>query len=481
MAVQFGGTSIEDMRFDRRSMINDILRNIWVALLVALSAVLFAYVGIKCNYQPQYTSSTTFIVTTRGSAANVYSNLSKATSLANSFSSLLSSSVLQHKVAKDMGLEVFPATVKVNCVENTNLVELSVTADSPETAFESIRTIMNDYQTVSDYTMAGVILDVLAPPEVPEKPSTSMNLRSVLTKVGLGTMALMIALIGFLSYMKDTVKNEEDVRRKLDTRYLGTIFFENKVKSFHMLLHKTQISMLITSPLISFRYTEAFHSLAMRVRSRMESKQAKVLVVTSIFENEGKSTVAANLALALAQEGKRTLLMDCDLRKPAQHKIFELETENLENFGNVLTGKEFSEDYLVKTGENALDLLVMLKEYENSTEIISAGRLERIIEELKEKYDYIIIDTSPVAMTADAEELTQIVDAVALVVKQDFVLARDINDAIDDLGNGKAVVIGCVFNYVKEDIIGRVAKSGEHRRYGDNDDGHRRQHKTAAS
>ena len=91
-------------------------------------------------------------------------------------------------------------------------------------------------------------------------------------------------------------------------------------------------ALLITNPTISFGYLEAFQKLSFRIHSEMKSKNQKVLLVTSIGENEGKSTVASNIALALAQNGSNVVLADLDLRRPAIYKIFDIKADDKDGF-----------------------------------------------------------------------------------------------------------------------------------------------------
>ena len=115
--------------------------------------------------------------------------------------------------------------------------------------------------------------------------------------------------------------------------------------------------MLISNPLRSFQYAESNKMMASRVRSYLDKENAKTLLVTSVMENEGKSTVAANLALGLAQEGNRVMLIDCDFRKPAQYKIFDMEGKNGDDLGKVLTGKAGTENLIRNWNDTEQNIL----------------------------------------------------------------------------------------------------------------------------
>ena len=281
-------------------------------------------------------------------------------------------------------------------------------------------------------------------------------------KVFLIAAGCLIVLVAGISYIRDTIKNPAEVSSKLDTRLLGTIAYEKKSKSLSMNRKKGYLSMLISNPLRSFAYVESSKMAASRVRSYMDKEQAKVLLVTSVMENEGKSTVAANLALSLAQEGNRVMLMDCDFRKPAQFKIFDVRDNEETDLGDVLINHK-SADRIIRNWNDSNLYMILNKTSSNSIEtLLKSTTLKQIIAFCRERMDYVVVDTSPLALVADTEELAQMTDASVLVVRQDTVLAKDINDAIDILNNTRGKVIGCILNGTASQSTG----GNSHYRYG---------------
>lgn len=219
--------------------------------------------------------------------------------------------------------------------------------------------------------------------------------------------------------------------------------------------------MLISNPLRSFQYAESNKMMASRVRSYLDKENAKTLLVTSVMENEGKSTVAANLALGLAQEGNRVMLIDCDFRKPAQYKIFDIDGKNGDDLGKVLTGKAGTEN-LIRNWNDTNLYMILNRTSSNSIEtMLKSTTLRQIVGFCRQNMDYVIIDTSPLALVSDTEELAQMADASVLVVRQDTVLTKDINDAIDILNNTRGKVLGCVLNDASSSqITGSTAHYG---------------------
>lgn len=437
----------------------DLFRQWWVILLLSLAVSMFANVWTNVRYKPEYTSTTTFVVTTKGMNTNIYQNLTSAQELANSFSQILDSNVLKKKVAEDLGMETFAARTSVNILPETNLIELRVTADSAMEAYNVMHSIMENYNSVSDYVIENVILEVIQQPEIPMAPSNPLNVKGVMKKSFLAALLLLTACFALLSYMKDTVKNEREVSEKLVTSLLGTIYHERKAKSLQGLKKAKDMSLLISNPMLSFRFVEANRMTASKIRNRMNRKGYKVLLVTSVGENEGKSTVAANLAYAMAQSGSNVLLMDCDFRKPAQYKIFDAEEEAV-NLPEILENRKGSSDILRKQKDVKLYTIFNRVPTTSLEKLLENGTLEKMLEFLREKMDYIILDSSPMALVADTEELAHMADATVLVVRQDMVLAKDINDVVDTLNKTKGKVMGCIFN----DVVTGFTETGS--RYG---------------
>ena len=449
-------------QIDLISMLKDIGRE-WITIpLLSIAAALFADIWICATYQPEYKTSTTFVVTAKGMNSNIYQNLTSTKDLAQQFTEILGSNVLKKKVAQDIGVNSLDVETSVDLVPETNLITLSVKAKTAAESYRVLRSVMENYNTVSDYAIKNVIIETIQQPSVAMSPSNPLNEKRMVLKVFLIAAGCLIVLVAGISYIRDTIKNPGEVSSKLDTRLLGTIAYEKKSKSLSMNRKKGYLSMLISNPLRSFAYVESSKMAASRVRSYMDKEQAKVLLVTSVMENEGKSTVAANLALSLAQEGNRVMLMDCDFRKPAQFKIFDVRDNEETDLGDVLINHK-SADRIIRNWNDSNLYMILNKTSSNSIEtLLKSTTLKQIIAFCRERMDYVVVDTSPLALVADTEELAQMTDASVLVVRQDTVLAKDINDAIDILNNTRGKVIGCILNGTASQSTG----GNSHYRYG---------------
>ncbi len=448
-------------QIDLISMLKDIAKEWWAILLLSLAVALFADIWVNATYQPEYKTSTTFVVTAKGMNTNVYQNLNSTQQLAQQFTEILDSNVLKKKVAQDLNMSSLNIDSSVDLVPETNLITLSVKAGTAVESYRILQSIMKNYNTVSDYAIKNVIIETIQSPAVSMAPVNPLNEKKTMVIAFIAAAAVLMVLVAGISYLRDTIKNPKDVTSKLDTRLLGSIYHEKKSKSLKLRKKKEFVSMLISNPLRSFQYAESNKMMASRVRSYLDKENAKTLLVTSVMENEGKSTVAANLALGLAQEGNRVMLIDCDFRKPAQYKIFDMDGKNGDDLGKVLTGKAGTEN-LIRNWNDTNLYMILNRTSSNSIEtMLKSTTLRQIVGFCRQNMDYVIIDTSPLALVSDTEELAQMADASVLVVRQDTVLTKDINDAIDILNNTRGKVLGCVLNDASSSqITGSTAHYG---------------------
>ncbi|MBR3241555.1 MAG: polysaccharide biosynthesis tyrosine autokinase [Parasporobacterium sp.] len=429
------------------SIFKDIARQWLTILLITLSVGMLTHVVLSQRYSPVYATKATMVVTKIGTDNNAYQNLRSASDSAKRFTQILNSSVLQKMVAEEIGLSRFHGSAKAENISNSNLLTLTVRAESPSISFREMKAILENYTIVSKEMMGDIHLTVLEQPEVPNGPEVALDTRRRVIQASAIALVLMLLILGFFSAMRDTIRSNKDVELKLDARLLATIYHEKKYKSF-LRFRKSKKGILITDLTTSFRYVETLRKLASRVINGMDERGAKTVLVTSIMENEGKTTVAANLALAMSQQRKKVMIIDADFRKPAVYLVLNMKDAEFTSFSDVLKGETVPDIPLIQVPGTQLHALLNKNASPQSIEMFSSGRILKIIESCRKIMDYIVIDTSPMQLVADAEELGAMVDASVLCVKQHMVEAKDINDAIDVLNGEEKKVLGVVFNDV---------------------------------
>lgn len=160
--------------------------------------------------------------------------------------------------------------------------------------------------------------------------------------------------------------------------------------------------------------SEAYRTLRTNIQFSSFDKKIQTMMITSSGPGEGKSTTASNLAVVMAEGGAKTILIDCDQRKPRLHKIFL--TSNKVGLSDILAEKVRFEDAINDVSIENLSLLTSGTKPPNPSELLASKRMQSFVEELKEKYDCIIIDTPPVIAVTDAQLVARYVDGCLLVV-----------------------------------------------------------------
>lgn len=433
--------------FDPIVIVRDVVRKWLLILIIAVVCGVAAYIIEDISFTPVYQSTATLVVTNKSSTSTVYDNISSTTELAGVFTEVLNSSLLRSKILEQINMSHFSGTIAASPVGSTNLLTLRVTSTDPRSAFLVIQTVIENHQIITYDVLGDIAVEVLQHPAVPGSPSNSAQSFERMQLAAVGSALLACVAFAFLSYQRDTVRSLSEAERKLDCWCLGEIHHERRHKTLAEYLKRRKKSILITNPETGFRYVSTIGKLRRRIEQHMH-KHDKVLMVTSVLENEGKSTVAANLALAMAKKHGRVLLLDLDLHKPACHKILEISrTEHCAN--DVISGTAALEDAVIKDRRSNLYVLVAKKTTNQKViELFGTDGLKKLIKDAREQFDFVVVDLAPMSMTTDAEIITDLADSSILIVRQNEVGASAINKAIATLENGQAKLLGCVLNNV---------------------------------
>lgn len=457
---------IEDINL--RSVVRDVLAHFWVIILVALSAWMLTGTVNKIAYEPTYTSTVTFAVSTKDNS-NALSNLSLTRGLTEVFSTVFESNILKAKVAENMGVGQLDADISASVINQTNLLKVSVTADSPEMAFRTLTLTIENYESISEYLFDNAILTVIKEPNVPMAPSNTLNTGKLQKEAAAVGAVLAILILAVISAKRETIQTKQTARHQLEGELFGSISHDEKNITPEQAKGKNKkrvkSAALITNPLVSYHFQEDCQKLCSRLDYYMKKYHRKVLLISSAAENEGKSTVAANMALALAARNKTVLLVDCDFRKPSQQKIFGIEKGASQDIGKYILTPAAVPLSSVLIEKNGVTLAVNHTGYDKTQQIIANKNLKDFIDKQKEQFDYIILDSPPMLLATDAKAMTQVAEEAMLVVRQDWSIIRDINDCIEDMRSGESHFLGYVLNNMQETgLVKSSTTKGKHRR-----------------
>lgn len=190
--------------------------------------------------------------------------------------------------------------------------------------------------------------------------------------------------------------------------------------------------------------SEQYRTIRTNIQFASVDDELHSILITSSGSNEGKSTIAANLAVVYAQQGKKVLLIDSDMRKPSVHYTFRL--DNLRGLSSVLIGENSLTQVVEHGGEENLDIIPSGPIPPNPSELLASKRMKVFIKEAKEDYDLVIFDTPPVLAVTDAQVLANIVDGMLLVVRSGQTEKEAAIKAKQALEPAKAKLLGTVLN-----------------------------------
>lgn len=206
---------------------------------------------------------------------------------------------------------------------------------------------------------------------------------------------------------------------------------------------RRNINMYICEEMPKSLSSEAYKSVRTSLKYASVDKELKTIVVTSSVPGEGKSTVSGNLAICFADSGNKVLIIDCDLRRPTLHKKFGL--SNVHGLTDILLDPSKLAKGIKKYNDK-LSLISAGTIPPNPSEMLGTKAFSKLLEVLKEKFDYIILDTPPVLAVTDAKVVAAKADATVFVVRYGKTKEKIIVKAFDELKKVNANVVGSVMN-----------------------------------
>jgi capsular exopolysaccharide synthesis family protein len=284
------------------------------------------------------------------------------------------------------------------------------------------------------------IIDAAEIPISPIKPRKRFN---ILCAAVIGLL-LGLGLAFFCEYVDNTVKSPEDIEHYLGLPLLGALEKvkapkDNKLLSFDMITHKRPKSNI----------AEIFRNIRTKVISPSVGNSRKLILVTSTAPEEGKTFVVSNLAIAIAQTGKKTLVVDTDFRNPRLNKVFNVKRKP--GLSDHLMGKNEIELIIKPTKVSNLSIVTCGRIPPNPSELLGSNSMETFCKAVREKFDIVLFDTPPSLAVTDAVVLSDILDGVIFVIKSSVHERKVVGRAVSQITNKnkKHEVFGVVMNNIE--------------------------------
>lgn len=422
-------------------------RKWWIVVLLAVALGALSYFHTRVSYSPTYTAEATVSVQAVNSGSRIDNSASTAEQLGNVFPYILTSGVLKDIVADDLGTDGIPGSINVTNIDGTNLLTIQVTSGSGETAYKILQSVIKNYPDVAQYVVGQTTLTVIDDSGVPENTGTESVMRGS-TERG-AAVGILIGLFIVLLYMMTfrTIRTSSDLRAMVSAPYLGTLPVYHRKKRRRS--DAVGINILEDNP--QEDYVESIRLIRTRLERRMEEKKLKTIMVTSSIPGEGKSTVAANLAISIARKGKKVILVDCDLRNPSSQDVFNVKGE-FPGLVSVLRGNATLEEALYQIPRENMQLFCLFGAPRGTqgVEILGNKEMGKLLHYLEETADVVILDTPPSAMLVDAMILVKYVKSAIYVVMSDYARRQYILKGVEELNEAGIDIAGCILNGGKE-------------------------------
>lgn len=419
-----------------------IARRMWWLFLV------FVAVGVGClyavsyvNYTPLYRSEATFTITS-GDGSSLFSSVNSASQLSRTFPYVLDSSYFRGVLEDELGTDTLDGTIEARTIENSNMVTMWVDSASPESARAILEKALEVYPEVSRFVLGDIAFNLIDDISTPTAPVNEPSQRRIWGFGVMGGVCAAALVVGLVALFNNTIKSAEDLESVSSMVCLGALP-EVRAKARKKSAASRYVSAL--DKRVSHGFRESARAMGARVRDALAEHGGKTVLVTSSVADEGKSTVAINLAEQLAQDGSRVLLIDMDLRSQGDAALLGCgashgPAEVLEDPGLGV------DDSIVTVEESGIGFWGGSVPVKNAVEILSDERLPVLLDELRGKWDYIVLDASPCGMFQDAAMLANWTDEVLFVVRFDRVGRRNVQEALSMLDGERASVLGYVLN-----------------------------------
>jgi capsular exopolysaccharide synthesis family protein len=300
------------------------------------------------------------------------------------------------------------------------------------------------------------ILDYAQEPSIPIKPNLKLNL---VISVFLG-MILSFMIVFLLIYLDQTIKTKEEIQDKYNVTFLGSLPKINNVKIKKEEYKDYNEIITIHDPRGNF--SENCRTISTNIELINENKKIMFLV-TSSSPMEGKTTIAANLASSMAEQGLKTLLIDTDLRKPRVHKVFKV--DNKIGLTLYTSNNKTINEIIMKTKINNLDIITSGIIPPNALQILNGSKFDALINDLQKRYDRIIFDTPPISIVSDALIISKKVDGVVLVARYGKTNKNIFKESRDKFLFAKSKIIGIVLNQASATDSYKYNKYGKYYSY----------------
>jgi capsular exopolysaccharide synthesis family protein len=430
------------------------IRHRWKVVVFSLLVVVGVAGFLTWQATPQYAStSRIFVSTSQTTADNAFTGGQFATQRVASYADLVESRQLASRVTDSLGTSTdpdeLPDQVTAEVVPETVILEITATDSDPETArdlaqgyAEGLRELVADLETPTGRSRALIKATIVDNAQVPTTPVSPQPLRNLGLAVVLGLL-LGVGLAVARDLLDTSVTGVDDVALVTTAPILGNIHTNPSAA-----VRQPRMSLVEATP-----WAEAFRVLRTNMQYVEVDHDQLVIVVTSSLPGEGKSTTATSLAVTMSLAKKRVVLVEADLRRPQIAKRLGL--DDAVGTTSVLIGQVSLADALQDYGSTGLKVLTCGPIPPNPAELLQSVAMEKLMGDLRDDFDVVIIDAPPLLPVTDAALLAAQADGALIVLRHGKTTRDQLNHAVERVEAVDAKTLGIVVNMAPARKAGR--------------------------
>ena len=426
-------------------------RSVWIILAAMIGAIGGRYYYAK-TYVPVYQATSKIYIAGSDTSISI-SDLQLGSTLAKDYQEAFKIWMVHEAVAERLNLNYssnrLSEMVSVKIPSGSHILYITTQANDPEEA----RLLADTYaEVVQEFIVEKMELrkpQIIEKAQLPRSPVSSSSMRTIKDGAAIGGMLVALSFI-VIFLIDDRVRSADDLTNTFDLPVLGSLPMQradgkSTTDDAALSSRHSPTATVRRIPAVDYNYSEALNTICTAIS--FSGNGLRKIVITSSGPNEGKTYTSFQLSLSMAKRGKKTLLIDCDLRKSVMQSRYDFRLGGKRvGLAHVLSGQCDLSEALYATNVKNLSLIPVGELVNTPLALLTSSEFDRLLKELQNAFDIIILDTPPVGSIIDAAEIARCCDGSILVAEIRKTHKRLLKEAIQRLEQANSPILGFILN-----------------------------------